>query len=106
MKVTPHLIAAGIIAIAALGLAISPLLTGGGNFPIVETQQRVADARPPVVPATTATAPLAGAVIELPVGTNPFALRRTGVKRGPQIPLPPPPPLTPPAPPVLPLPEH
>jgi hypothetical protein len=103
-RVTPHLIAAGIILLVAILISLAPLLQGSGDYQVLVTNPRVADRGADLLPASAATDAVVAPYVRLPDG-NPFTLRKTGTVRGPRISLPPPPPLTPPSPPVLPLPE-
>jgi hypothetical protein len=103
-RVTPQLIAAGAIVVVALAVCLPPLFSGGGDYPVLVTNPRVAGQGGAVLPASLATDPVVPPFARLPDG-NPFTLRKNGVVRGPRIGVPPPPPLTPPSPPVLPLPE-
>lgn len=103
--ITPHLIAAAVIVLIALGISVSPLLSGSGDYRVLVTTPRVATGTAAVMPAAVAMDPVVTPFAELPEG-NPFTLRKTGKVRGPRIGMPPPPPLTPPTPPVLPLTEE
>lgn len=104
MKPTPHLIAAAVIVLIAIGVGLPALIAGGGSHPITGTVARVAAPTPTLVPAAAAVDPLVASFARLGED-NPFTLRKTGFRKGPRVNLPPPPPLEPPAPPLLPLPE-
>ena len=104
MKPTPHLIAAVVIVLIALGVSMPALLSGSGSHPITGTIPRVVAPVPALVPASTAVDPLVGSFDRVSED-NPFTLRKGATRKGPRITLPPPPPLEPPAPPLLPIPE-
>jgi hypothetical protein len=102
MKATPHLVVAGLISLIAIAVTVGPLTTGGGDYPIVNTDPKVSGPVPEVVPASVALTHLVEGADRMPVD-SPFTLRKSGVIRGPRIGLPPPPPLDLPEPPMLPL---
>jgi hypothetical protein len=104
LRITPHLIAAAVIVLAALVICSSPLLSGAGDYRVLVTTPRVISQGGSLLPASVATDAVMPA-FSRPADGNPFTLRKSVVARGPRIGLPPPPPLTPPTPPVLPLPE-
>ncbi len=104
MKPTPHLIAAAAIVVVAAAICLPALFSGGGSYAIAGTVPKVASPAPTLLPAAVAVEALAVA-FERPGEDNPFTLRKTSVRRGPRITLPPPPPLDVPAPPLLPIPE-
>lgn len=102
VHVTPHMWAAGAIAVLVIAVTVSPITSSGGDFPVTNTDPRIAKPMADVVPAERALAPMAGSVTDMPT-ESPFTLRKTGSVRGPRIGLPPPPPLDVPSPPLLPM---